>query len=336
MRAAVYQKKGPASEVLRIEDLTRPEPGDDEVRVRVHFSAVNPTDCKARAAGERDSRSPVDRAHEMPWPYQVPNQDGAGVIDAVGQGVLDRRVGERVWVYHAAAEGPAGTAAEYTCVPQAKAVAFPDSVSMVEAAGVGIPYITAHRTLFADGPIAGSTVLVTGGAGAVGYAAVHLARRAGATVIATVSSSAKGELARAAGAHAIVNYRADDVEAQLRYAAPDGIDRVSDVAFIENVHTYLPLLNTHATIASYATPDTAQVSLPVGHLRRENLTVRFVGIYKLRRWMYNSAIQDITAAIEDETIRSYPRHRFSLDQIATAHEAVERGVVGKVLVDLSE
>src|SRR5690606_4205791 len=195
MRAAVYDTSGPAQGELRVVDLPDPSPGPGEVRVRLRVAGVNPTDWKARSrpGGE--------------WPQQTPGHDGAGVVDAVGDGVDAARVGERVWVYHAALGRPGGTAAQLVCVPAAQAVRLPDGVSFGHGAGLGIPGITAHRCVFADGPVAGRTVLVTGGAGAVGHAAVQLAAWRGARVVATVSSEAKAALARDAGDDAVVNYR---------------------------------------------------------------------------------------------------------------------------------
>src|SRR5580658_4143232 len=197
MRAAVYESNGPAHEVLRVTDVDTPEPGPDQVRVRVHVSGVNPTDWKSRAGA---TPRPIDG-------FQIPNQDGAGVIDAVGEGVDPGRVGERVWVWLAAAGQRWGTAAEWTVVPAERAVPLPEGVGFDLAASLGVPAMTAHRCLFADGPIEGKNVLVAGGAGAVGHFAIELAKWAGARVVSTVSNAEKGELAARAGADLVVNYR---------------------------------------------------------------------------------------------------------------------------------
>jgi NADPH:quinone reductase len=197
MRAALYDHHGPAREVLRVEDLERPEPGPGEVRVRVEVSGINPTDWKSRSGA---TPRPIDG-------FQIPHLDGAGVIDAVGDGVDAGRTGQRVWVWMASAGRRWGTAAEWTVVPQRQAVPLPDNASAELGASLGVPAMTAHRCLFADGPVDGKTVLVAGGAGAVGHFAIELAKRAGARVIATVSGPHKAELAAKAGADLVVNYR---------------------------------------------------------------------------------------------------------------------------------
>ena len=200
MRAAVYRADG----VLAVEDFDAPSPGAGEVRVRVTVSGVNPTDWKARASGVE---------------FQVPDQDGAGVIESVGPGVDPARVGERVWIYFAAYQRPWGTAAQYSVVPAEQAV--PLGASDELGASLGIPALTAYHCLLADGPIEGATVLVAGGAGAVGHAAIELARWSGARVVATVSSDEKASLARSAGADAVVNYRSGDAVEEIRAAAPE-------------------------------------------------------------------------------------------------------------------
>lgn len=325
MRAAIYRSIGDAHDVFEIVDLEEPEPGPGEVRVRIHLSAVNPTDWKAR----RGSRGPT-----LPWPYVVPNQDGAGVIDAVGPGVDESRLGERVWVWFAAAGRQHGTAAEWVAVPQHLAVPLPDSASLELGACLGVPAMTAHRALFWDGPIAGQNVLVSGGAGAVGHFTVELARRAGATVIATVSSDEKGELARQAGAHAVVNYRAHDAVDQIRAAAPAGVDRVVEVALGENLELDLAVVGEGATIVSYAaTPDDPTV--PVLRLMRGNVTLRFMLLYGVPEVALRDAVSHITQALSEDALTPLPIIHFPLDGIADAHDACEQGALGKVVVDLA-
>ena len=204
MRAAWYEKNGLAAEVMRVGELPDPEPAAGEVRIRLHASAVNPSDVKARG-GSRPIR----------WPKLIPNSDGAGVIDAVGEGVK-RKVGERVWVFNGQWDRAFGTSAEMIAVPQALAVPLPDHISFEQGACLGIPVMTAHRALFADGPISDKTVLVTGGAGVVGHYAIQLAKWAGARVVTTVSSDAKAAHARAAGADVVVNYHVEDTAARIK------------------------------------------------------------------------------------------------------------------------
>lgn len=330
MRAAVYDTSDEQRGVLRVVDLPDPEPGPGEVRVRVHVSGVNPTDWKAREAG---GYPPGRAATDRPWPEQVPNQDGAGVVDAVGPGVSDERLDERVWVYHAAAGRPTGTAAQFVCLPQEQAVTLPDDVSFDHGAGLGIPAITAHRCLFADGPVAGRSVLVTGGAGAVGHAAVQLARWGGAHVIATVSSEQKRRLAADAGAQVVLNYRAPDFGAELRAAAPDGLHRVVEVALAANLAGYVDGLAPHAVVAAYAR-DREEATAPIFPLMRGNVVLRFVLVYGATQPMLDRAVADITEALRASALQPLPVHRYPLREIAAAHDAVRGGAIGKVLVDL--
>src|SRR5438094_1431594 len=223
MRAALYRDMGDAAEVFEVGEVDRPEPGPGEVLVRVHASGVNPTDYKARSGAVP---RPIDD-------FQIPHQDGAGVIEAVGAGVDPGRVGDRVWLWLAAAGRRWGTAAEWTAVPQDQAVPLPGGASRELGASLGVPAMTAHWCVFADGPVTGKTVLVAGGAGAVGHFAIELAVRAGARVIATASSQEKAELARKAGAAHVVNYRDADAADQIR-AAVGQTDRVVEVALGAN------------------------------------------------------------------------------------------------------
>jgi NADPH:quinone reductase len=324
MRAAVYRSTGSATEVLRVEDIPTPEPGPGQVRVRLAVSGVNPTDWKSRS-GATPMASGTD--------FQVPNQDGAGVIDAVGPDVDPARVGERVWLYLAAFGSPYGTAAEFTVVPQERAVALPDTVSLDLGANLGVPALTAHRCLFADGSVEGRTVLVAGGAGAVGHFAIELARAAGATVITTVSSPEKAALATAAGAHHVVNYRAGDPAVAIRAAAPDGVDRIVEVALADNLELDLAVAAPNASIVTYAA-DARQPALPVRDLMVRNLVLRFMLLYTVPADALARAVTDVSAALVAGTLTPLPAHRFGLDSVASAHDAVQSGAVGKVLIDI--
>lgn len=324
MRAAVYRATGPADQVLRIEEIPTPEPGPGQVRVRLAVSGVNPTDWKARSGAVAGARA-AD--------FQVPNQDGAGEVDAVGPGVDPARVGERVWLYLAAYGNPYGTAAEYTVVPQERAVALPDGVGFDLGANLGVPALTAHRCLHADGPVGGRTVLVAGGAGAVGHFAIELARRAGATVIATVSGPEKGALATAAGAHHVVNYRTGDPAAEIRAVAPGGVDRIVEVALADNLALDLAVAAPHASIVTYAA-DAKQPSLPVRELMTRNLVLRFMLLYAVPAQALAAAVRDVSAALAAGALTPLPAHRFGLDDTAAAHDAVQAGATGKVLIDL--
>ncbi|HKG39269.1 MAG TPA: NADPH:quinone reductase [Conexibacter sp.] len=323
MLAAIYRRTG-GSDVLSVEEIERPEPGPGEVRVRLTVSGVNPTDWKTRAGAT--GAAPED--------FQVPHQDGAGAIDAVGEGVDEARVGERVWVCFAAWQRQWGTAAQWTVVPAAQAVPLPDGASDALGASLGIPALTAHRCLFADGPLDGRTVLVAGGAGAVGHAAVALARWGGAHVVATVSSAEKAELALGAGAHAVVNYREPDALEQLRATAPDGVDRIVEVALRENLQTDLAIAAPGAVITAYADDGAGDPAIPVRQLMTANLQLRFVLVYTMGAAAIAAAVEGISQALRDGALQTLPPHHFPLEQIAEAQDLVERGVVGKVLVDI--
>jgi NADPH2:quinone reductase len=326
MRAAIYRRRGPARGVLEVVQVPIPEPQSGEVRVRVHVSAVNPTDWKARTGS-----GPLEH-----YEFQVPNQDGSGVIDAVGDGVDPSRVGERVWLYFAAYHRQFGTAAEYVCIPSEQAVRLPDDASFELGASLGIPAMTAHRCLFADGDVAGVPALVAGGAGAVGYYAVQLARRAGATVIATVSGPEKAQIATDAGANHVVNYRDQDAAEQIKALAPGGVVRIVEVAPSVNVRLDLAVSAPNAVAAVYATDpgDRDDLTVPAFDLMRRNLVLRFVLVYTMGREAIRAAVDEITAAVEEGALTEMPLHRFTLEQIAEAHEAVEQNAVGKVLIDI--
>ena len=322
MQAAVYHERGPARRVLGIVQVPDPMPEPGEVRVRMRVSGVNPTDWKMSSAGP-----------PLPASGQIPHQDGAGDVDAVGLGVEPMRLGQRVWVYHAAAGRPTGTAAQYTCVPAEQAVPLPDSVSYSQGAGLGIPYITAHRCVFADGPVAGRTLLVTGGAGAVGNAAIQLACWGGAHVLATASSPGKSRITVAAGAREVFDYREAEYVTRVRTAVPAGIDRVIDVAIGANLAANLDVLAPNGVIVAYAS-DVPDPTVPVRRLMNANATLRFVLVYNLTREMIAQAVTDITHALQAGALTPLPEHRFALRDIAAAHEAVEGGAVGKVVVEI--
>ncbi|HLH82682.1 MAG TPA: NADPH:quinone reductase [Trebonia sp.] len=321
MKAAVYRGTGPARDVLRVEEMDRPEPGPGEVLVRVHASGVNPTDFKARSGA-------------VPRPiaeFQVPHQDGAGVIEAVGAGVDPARTGERVWVWFAAHGSRWGTAAEYTVVPARQAVHLPEGASFEFGASLGVPAMTAHRCLFADGPIAGKTVLVAGGAGAVGHFAIELAKWAGARVVTTVSSPEKASLAAKAGADLVVNYRDEDAAEQIKAFAAT-VDRVTEVALGANLKLDLAVAGPSTVVVTYAA-DGPDPVLPVRACMTANVTLRFVLLYGVPDLALDEAAADITAAVTAGALTELPAHRFPLSEIASAHEAAEGGAIGKVIVN---
>jgi NADPH2:quinone reductase len=325
MLAIRYEETGPA-DVLRFGEVEAPVPGPGEVRVRVRVSGVNPTDYKARSGGS------LGRSH--PSPFQIPGQDGAGVVDAVGDGVDAGRLGERVWVYFAAWRRRWGTAAQWTVVPAEQAVPLPDGASDELGASLGIPALTAHRCLFADGPIADRTVLVAGGAGAVGHTAIELARWTGAHVVATVSSEEKAQLARAAGAHATVNYRDRDATERVRAAAPDGVDRIVEVALARNLDLDIAVSAPHAVIASYANNGGDVAAVPIRRFMLPNMSLRFVLVYTMPQEALRRAVAEVSDAVQAGALTTLPLHRFPLERAAEAHVALENGAVGKVLIDV--
>lgn len=318
MRAARYTKTG-SSDVIEIVEIDDPEPGPGEVRVRVAFSGVNPTDWKSRSGATGG----------VSGEFQIPNQDGSGTIDAVGDGVDEARIGERVWLFFAARQRSWGTAAEYTVVPADCAVPLPDNASFEQGASIGIPAMTAHRCLFADGPIEGKTVLVAGGAGAVGRAAIELARWGGADrIVATISSERKAEIARAAGATGVVNYRDEDAVEQVKEL---GADRIVELSLGQNLELDLAAAARHCVITSYAN-EGEDPTLEVRRLMLPNITLRFLLVYTMPQEAIDQSVADITSALRDGALTEPPLHRFSLDQTADAHDAVEGGAVGKVLI----
>ena len=329
MRAAWYERKGPAREVLQVGEMPTPEPGPAEVRVRVHVSGVNPSDTKNRG-GWRGNVA-------MPFPRVIPHQDGAGVIDQVGEGVPAARVGERVWLYEAQLGRAFGTAAEYVALPSANAVPLPENTTFAEGACLGVPALTAHYAVFADGLVTGQTVLVTGGAGAVGSYAVQLAKWGGATVIATVSSPEKAAVARELGADHVVNYRAEDVAERVRaLAGGRGVDRVVEVSLGANLPAAVALLRPGGVIAAYSSDADSEPRVPFSALLRKNAVIRFVYVYEMGRAAHEAAIADVTRCLQAGTLRHLVDRHVPLADIAAAHEAVEGGAaIGNVVVDVA-
>lgn len=328
MRAAVFTVGGPARDVLEVREVPRPEPGHGEVRVAIALTGINPTDVRARA----------DAGPVGPGEYRIPHQDGSGLVDAIGPGVEGLEVGSRVWVFHAAHGRPHGAAAEYVCLPREQVVVIPDGVDLAVGACLGVSYLTAHLCAFdrEARPREGGDqgwALVTGGAGAVGAAAVQLLRWSGARVIATASTEKKALAARQAGAEAVIRYRDEPVAERLAEIAPEGIARVVDVALASNLAHYAAALAPGAVVAAYAGGST-RPELPMRELMRRNATLRFVHVYGAPDPRLHVAIADITAALEDGAIAPVATQVLPLDRIAEAHEAVEAGPFGRVLVSV--
>ncbi|SDT12967.1 NADPH2:quinone reductase [Friedmanniella luteola] len=344
MKAIVYTTTGTPS-VLDLVDRELPEPGPSEVRVKIAVSGVNPTDWKSRVGG--------GPGQELPFPEVTPNQDGAGTVDAIGAEAADLapllEVGDPVWTFLSQHQRATGTAQEYVVLPVEHVVALPEGVSLDVGASLGVPAMTAHRALtvseqgpsrLAPGALDGKVVLVAGGAGAVGHAAIQLARWAGATVVTTISSDAKAALATAAGAHHVVNYRTGDAVAEIQAVAPDGVDIVVEVAPGPNAALNLAVLANHGTVAYYANNNGDGVTLDVVPHFAKNIRYQGLLLYTVGEDALAVAAEDITAALRDGALPvgeefGLPLTRFPLEQTAEAHAAVEADTVGKVLIDVA-
>jgi NADPH:quinone reductase len=344
MKSIVYRATGDPS-VLELVERPVPQPAAGEVRVNVAVSGVNPTDWKSRRGSK-----PGDR---LSFAEVTPNQDGAGTVDAISPEAAELNpqleVGDRVWVFLAQHQRPTGTAQEYVTVPVEHVVRLPDAISFDVGASLGVPAMTAHRalTVAENGPtrlhpgaLKGLTVLVAGGAGAVGHAAIQLARWAGATVVTTISSDEKAALAKAAGAHHVVNYKTSDAAAEIQRIAPDGIDVVAEVAPGPNAALDLAVLNNHGTIAVYANDGGDSVFFDVRPFFARNLRFQGLLLYTVGEDALQVAAEDITAALVDGVLgvgeeHGLPLLRFPLEETAAAHEAVENAAVGKVLIDVA-
>ena len=335
MRAVVFTEPGPSS-VLTLVDRDLPEPGPGEVRVRLVRAGVNPTDWKRR-------QNPLE------FDEVTPGQDGAGVVDAVGAGVDGLSAGDRVWLVLAQRGRAFGTAAEFTVQPATHVVPLPDGASFDLGASLGVPAVTAHRALTAaefgpsrlgSGTMDAMTVLVAGGAGAVGNAAIQLARWSGATVVTTVSGPEKAALATAAGAHHVVNYREGDTEAAIRAVAPDGVDLVVEVAPAQNNELDVAVTKVHGTVAIYANNGGDELTVALRSIFSKNLRYQFLILFSLDDRFLRAAVEDVAEAVRAGGLRvgadaGVPLHHYPLDQTAAAHDAVERGAIGKVLLDIA-
>ncbi|MEV4760565.1 NADPH:quinone reductase [Micromonospora sp. NPDC049559] len=325
MRAAWYDRQGPAAEVLQVGELPDPEPGEGEVRVRLTRSGVNPGDVKKRQGGTGSG---------MPYRRVVPHSDGAGVVDAVGPGADRGRVGQRVWVYGAQSYRPCGTAAEATVVPERLAVPLPDQVSDDVGASLGIPGITAHRAVFRDGPVRGKRVLVQGVLGAVGSLAAQLARWDGATVIGTVRRMSDVRDVPPGVADHVVALDGADPATQIRDLSGEGVDRIIEVALSANAELDSRVVAPDAVIAVYSSPQ-GQPGLPFWPLLYANATLRLLGSDNFPREARQAAVRDLTTLAAADALTIAIGGVCALEEVAAAHRAVESGSRGRILVGLS-
>ena len=326
MLAAWYDFQGPAGEVLQVGEVPDPRPGPGEVRLRVHLSGVNPGDTKKRRGWLGSS---------MPFPRVIPHRDAAGVIDIVGHAVDESRVGQRVWIYGAQSYRPFGTAAQFTVVPEHLAVPLPDGLGDDVGAALGIPGITAHRAVVGDGPVDGETVLVHGVFGSVSSLAAQLGRWGGATVIATVTRSS--DLARVdptVVAHAVALDQPDPAGA-IRGLAPKGVDRIVEVAFSENVDLDAAVVGNDAVIAAYATR-TDRPEFPFWPMLFANVTIRLLGSDDFPADAKQQAARDLTSAAAVGALHIEFGQSYPLDRIADAHDHVDAGTRGRVLIEIPQ
>jgi len=324
MRAAWYERQGPAKEVLVVGEMADPVPAAGEVRIRVAASGINPGDIKKRQNAF---------GFGMAYPRIIPHSDGAGQVDRVGSGVAPEWVGRRVWCYGAQSYRPFGTAAEFTTVPVDQLAALPENVSTDQGACLGIPGITAHRAVHVGGTVAGRTVLVQGAAGAVGLCAVQLARQAGALVIGTIRSSPEERTAKSAGAQEVFP-NDQDLEARVRALAPEGVDHIVEVAFADNIEADVQLLKSGGSIATYAT-HVETPKIPFWQMVFKNIRLFFLGSDDFPKEAKISAARDLNRALEAGWPGFEISERIPLAEIARAHELVEHPLrPGRVVVTL--
>ena len=327
MRALWYERFGASDDVLTFSDMEKPQAQSGEVLVRLAYSGVNPSDAKARAGDGPGVPHP-------PYPRIIPHSDGAGVIEVVGRGVDSGRIGEKVWLWNGQWQRAFGTAAEYIALPAHQAVPLPDAVTLQTGATLGIPALTAAHTVFGGGPVKDKTLLVSGGAGAVGRNAVQLARWGGATVIATASAQSRHSVEKA-GAHAVFDYSDPDLSARIRQAAPEGIDRAIEVEFGANATLLADVMRPLGTIATYGSGKDMTPTLPFGSYLFKALKIDITLIYLLPLPERQAAIEKLHEALNEGALQPQIQDVLPLDEGARAHDLVMRpGRAGAVLLEL--
>lgn len=328
MKAAWFEKFGSAEQVIQVGEQPKPVAALGQVLVKLATSGVNPSDVKKRAGA---SPSLLDDG------LVIPHSDGAGVIESVGLGVPEDRVGQRVWVYQAQYGRRLGTAAEYVVLDSNRAVHLPDNTEFSVGACLGIPVMTAHRCVYADGDISGQVVLVTGGAGRVGYYAIQWALIAGAEVIATASNDADRDTCLALGASAVVNHREPDWGKQVLIASQGKrVDRVIDVEFGANLPQILNCIATSGVVATYSSTQVKQPSLPFIDMMFMDLTLRMILVYAMPESAKQQAIEAITEALQTGKLQHRIAHKVTLDQITEGHKLVEQGGFGGCVIVCTE
>ncbi|MEM8723103.1 MAG: NADPH:quinone reductase [Cyanobacteria bacterium P01_G01_bin.39] len=326
MKAAWYESTGEPKKVLQLGEMDIPEPKADEVLVRLHTSGINPYDTKRRG-GLLGTTMQFERV--------IPHNDGAGIIEAVGIGVDDTRVGERVWLYEAQLGRPFGTAAEYTVLPSEKAVTLPENTSFAEGACLGIPAMTAHYCVFADGAVTDKTILIAGGTGAVGNYAVQLAKWGGAKVIATVGSDDKKVIATNSGADQVINYKSENISDRIfEITDGEGVDRIVEVAFATNLEVNQKIIKPNGAIAAYSSGDN-NPQVPFRQFMLKNTLMRFVMTYAMPQPAHQAAVKDITTCLSEGVLQHQIAQELPLSDIVKAHEAAEKGEgIGNIIVEI--
>jgi len=327
MKAAWYERNGKAREVLTIGEMPDPKPAQGEVRVKMACSGLNPSDVKRREG---------TRGQNIEFPRVIPNSDGAGTVDAVGPQADKNLLGKRVWVWNAQWGRAFGTCAQYCCLPEAQVVPLPDGADFAAGACLGIPAMTAHQALFSDGDIKNKSVLVTGGAGAVGHYAIQMAKWGGARVATTVSSDEKAKLAREAGADLVINYKTEDVAKKVLEFAKGGVDRVIEVDFGANLPINLQIVKTNGSIASYASMGNPEPKIPFYTMMRRGIAVDLVFVYMMKPEERAKSIADLGVLLKEGRLKHNVAKHFKLDDLAAAHELQETNkIVGNIVIDLA-
>jgi NADPH2:quinone reductase len=325
MLAGLYTQFGLARDVLQVNTIQAPEPSKGQVKVKLLTSGVNPSDYKMRLG-----------SRPLTGPFQIPGSDGAGIIEAIGEGVSPERLGQRVWVFNAAYHRQFGTSAQYTVVENWMAQELPKQLDYSQGACLGIPVMTAYRCLFSDGPIQGKTIYIVGGAGVVAHYAIQLAKWGGAKVITSVSSQEKAEVAKQAGADEIIHYREQDVVTEiLRMTKQEGVDRIIEVDFGTNLAKTAQILRPGGVSVMYAISSQPELPLNIMSLMSKNITLRFTLVYSITDLERDSVIQGIAQWLEQTQPIFNIARQFELNDIIQAHELVESGKkIGHVLLTI--
>ena len=326
MKAAWYEKIGAAAEVLHVGEIENPQPNEGEVLVELKTSGVNPSDVKTRA-GARG---------ELQFPQIIPHSDGGGIITQVGQGVDQGRIGERVWIWNGAFGRAHGTCAEMIALPSDQAVSLPDETSFEAAACLGIPASTAYYGMLCDGSVENQTVLVTGGAGAVGYYGIQLAKWSGATVITTVSGDEKAKVASDAGADLIINYREEDVVSAIKdFTNDEGVDRILEVEFGGNLSVSEEVIKPNGTVAAYGSVAVMEPSLPFYNLMFKGVKLNTYLIYIVSESDRSMIVNGLNEAMNDGALKHIIAESYALDDIINAHQSMESNqVIGNIVINI--